>query len=223
LTFSVAGGSVGVMEPTPPWEAIHPSLNESRLRVIAAIILQYRAKKQAARCPEDGPWNIGCDCYQWARHGIRMASIGKYKDWLRVLTGPNDMEFLFQIGGPSGAVAKFYREDSPGQPTRALKISELEERARAEMLLPFAEPLPPEQPIRFAVVEVNGIESVKLVRLDQEEEALVYSWPISTESVVLELDEQQREPGVELGEPPVELPEDDSESDVKKRKKEKGA
>lgn len=211
------------MDTLPPWEAIHPSLNEPRLRIIAAIILRFRAKKQAARRPEDGPWNLGCDCYQWARYGILLASEGKYKDWLKVLTGVNEMEFLFQIGGPTGAVAKFYREESPGQPARASKISEFEERARAEMLLPFAEPLPPEQPIRFAVVEENGIESVKLVRLDKDEASIVYSWPISTEAVVLELDDQQREPGVELGPPPVELPEDEQEKDTKKKDKGKGA
>ena len=208
------------MDTRPPWEAIHPFLTEPRLRIIAATILYYRAKKKACRCPEDGPWNIGCDCYQWARYGIRQASEGKHKEWLRVLTKPEDMAFLFLIGGPGGVAAKFYREDSPGQPARTLKVSDLEEELREETL-PFLEPLPPEQAIRFAVVEENGLESVKLVQLDQAEDKVIYAWPI--EAAVLALDDEQLEQGVELGEPPVELPEDQASRAQEQKDKEKGA
>jgi hypothetical protein len=90
-------------------------------------------------------------------------------------------------------------------------------------MLPFVEPLPPDEVIRFVIVEnEDRTESVSLVRLNTVGE-IIYAWPISAGAVVLDLDEEQREQGVDLGEPEVRLPEDEAQDNQKKRGKEKGA
>lgn len=213
----------------PPWEAISPFLTEARLVAVAEIIRSQRDAKIAQRQPPDCNWNVGCDCFQWQCWGIRRAAEGEHAEWLHVPVAESDLDFLFQIGGPSGVPVKFFREESQGQPYRSLHPN-LSELLALQLAFEFDNAFEPENFLRLAITtHPDGRTSgVTLAQYDVEGQP-TYRWPIPLAEATVEsvptvaLGEALQRPGVDLGEPEVRTHEErQAEAEDEEKEKEEG-
>jgi len=196
----------------PPFEALHPELTPQRVLRVGRAIRRFWNLKTSQRRRYDCNWNIGCDCYQWVRAGIRRLA-DRHPDWLRIVNDESDLAFLFLIGRAGLEVpAEFYRPDAHNQPAQTLQVTD-EELVHRQLAFSVCE-LPPEDAIRFAIARgMNGrVERVTLVQLDTVGDP-VYTWPIPLSPVPIVNLSVPREEAVQLPEPEVGLSENEDDED----------
>lgn len=196
----------------PPHEAIHPAFTPERLMALRDLIFKARADKLANRQEADSNWNLSCDCFAWAWFAIGQAADGPYQDWLTVTPKARALNAVFSI---EGIPARFYREDTTGQPQRTARVSPHEaapnqtelmlDDRRAEPTVAIAEPV-----IRFAFSVNEDLTAASMsVQKVTEDGKVVYEWPIGQDtSGILPFPTGARPAPIVLPRPVVELPEE---------------
>lgn len=157
-----------------PWD-YHPDLNEDRLKVVAAMLVEGRhaALERFDAEAGDNGWTHGCRAFQFCRHRVLLAIDSGDYNWLTAID--RTLQLTFKIGS---VPVRIYKGDADEPTDRTMRQS-FGELRQLEML--FSEhDEGRDLAYRFAVeTDIDGsVLAVKFVGLRGESAVLIWDVPL---------------------------------------------